>query len=154
MELKVIPIVQVAIALILMTLLQHLIPVLNYSAAISPKISLTLVILLLCSAIVIVLFAVYNFRQHQTTVNPTKPETSSKVVDKGVYRYSRNPMYLAMLLGLLAYACYLENPLAFAICGLFFMYIRKYQIIPEERMLTQLFGQEYLDYKKRVRRWL
>ncbi|MGB1261740.1 MAG: methyltransferase family protein [Cognaticolwellia sp.] len=154
MELKIIPIVQVAIALILMTLLQHFLPALNYSAAINPTISLTLTILLLCAAIIIVLLAIYSFKQHQTTVNPTKPETSAKLVDSGIYRYSRNPMYLAMLLGLAAYACYLENPLAFAICGLFICYIGKYQITPEERMLTTLFGQEYRAYQERVRRWL
>jgi protein-S-isoprenylcysteine O-methyltransferase Ste14 len=63
-------------------------------------------------------------------------------------------MYLAMLLTLIAYACYLENALNLFICGLFFWYITKYQIVPEERMLIKLFGQDYVDYKNKVRRWL
>ena len=63
-------------------------------------------------------------------------------------------MYLAMLLALLAYAFYLENLLAFVICGVFIWYISKYQIIPEERMLEKLFGQEYQHYCQQVRRWI
>lgn len=154
MELKIIPVVQVAIALILMTLLQHFLPYLNYSALVNSFISVTAALILLFLALAIGIFSLYSFNKHQTTVNPTKPETSSKIVDSGIYRYSRNPMYLAMLLGLLAYACYLENPLAFVICGLFVIYIRRYQIVPEERMLTTLFGQAYRDYQQQVRRWL
>ncbi|WP_191321683.1 methyltransferase family protein [Colwellia sp. C1TZA3] len=154
MELKVIPIVQVAIAAILMTLLQYFLPALSYSGAISPSTNSILVMLLLFIAILIGFFAIDSFRKHQTTVNPSKPETSSKVVDNGIYQYSRNPMYLAMLLLLISYACYLENPLTLAIVGLFVWYIGKYQITPEERILTSLFGQAYSDYKNSVRRWL
>ena len=105
-------------------------------------------------AIVIGFLAIYSFRVHQTTVNPTKPETSSQVVDSGIYKYSRNPMYLAMLLALFAYATYLENPLNLLICGLFVCYITKYQIVPEEHMLIKLFGEDYVTYKNKVCRWL
>ena len=98
--------------------------------------------------------AIYSFRVHQTTVNPTKPETSSQVVDSGIYKYSRNPMYLAMLLALVAIACYLQNPLNLLICVFFVCYITKYQILPEERMLIKLFGKDYVTYKSKVRRWL
>ena len=154
MELKVIPVVQVVIAMILMALVQGFLPTLNYSDIINPNINLTLVTLLVFIAILIGFLAIYSFRKHQTTVNPSKPETSSQVVDSGIYQYSRNPMYLAMLLALLAYACYLENLLTFLICGLFIWYIGKYQITPEERMLTKLFGQDYTNYKNSVRRWL
>lgn len=154
MELKVIPVVQVVIAMILMALVQRFLPTLNYSDIINPNINLTLVTLLVIIAILIGFLAIYSFRKHQTTVNPSKPETSSQVVDSGIYQYSRNPMYLAMLLVLLAYACYLTNLLTFLICGLFIWYIGKYQITPEERMLTKLFGQDYTNYKNSVRRWL
>jgi len=150
MELKVIPVLQVLIAMALMTLLSYYFPALHYSAALS----IIVAILLLFIALVIAFFAIYSFKKHKTTVNPTKPETSSEVVNSGIYQYSRNPMYLAMLLALIAYACYLENPLNFTVCGLFIGYITRYQITPEERMLTKLFGQDYRDYKASVRRWL
>ena len=154
MELKVIPIVQVIIALALMTLIQYYLPTLNYSEFIEPSISSIMALILLLIAIIIGFLAIYSFSKHQTTVNPTKPETSSQVVDSGIYQYSRNPMYLAMLLALIAYACYLENLFAFTICGLFVWYIGRYQITPEERMLTKLFADDYTHYKSCVRRWL
>ncbi len=150
MELKIIPMVQVLIAIALMTLLQNFFPALNYSVVFSS----TLVSLLMLIALLIGAFAIYSFNAHQTTVNPSKPETSSKIVNSGIYQYSRNPMYLAMLLALLAYACYLENPLTFSVCVLFVWYIEKYQIRPEERILTSRFGTDYRDYKASVRRWL
>jgi protein-S-isoprenylcysteine O-methyltransferase Ste14 len=150
MELKIIPVVQVIIAMALMTFLQNFLPTLNYNA----MISLGLTILLMLMAVLIGFMAIYSFRAHQTTVNPTKPEASSKLVNSGIYQYSRNPMYLAMLLALLAYACYLENLLSFSVCGLFVCYIEKYQIKPEERILTSRFGSDYRDYKASVRRWL
>jgi protein-S-isoprenylcysteine O-methyltransferase Ste14 len=154
MELKIIPVLQVAIAVILMSIIQYYLPTVNVATAISSLIIFSLVTLLLTIAVIIGFLAIYSFRQHQTTVNPSKPETSSQVVDSGIYQYSRNPMYLAMLLALIAYASYLENPLNLFICGLFFWYITKYQIVPEERMLIKLFEQDYVDYKNKVRRWL
>jgi len=150
MELKVIPIVQVIIAMALMAAIQSTIPTFAYTLQLSNYISGSLVFI----GIIIGFSAIYSFRKHQTTVNPSKPESSSTVVNSGIYHYSRNPMYVAMLLALLAYAFYLENLLAFVICGVFIWYISKYQIIPEERMLEKLFGQEYQHYCQQVRRWI
>ena len=154
MELKVIPVLQVAIAVILMSLLQYCLPDITLSRFIFPAVTISLVTLLMVIAIVIGFLAIYSFRVHQTTVNPTKPEKSSQVVDSGIYKYSRNPMYLAMLLSLVAYACYLQNPLNLLICVLFVWFITKYQIVPEERMLIKLFDEDYINYKNKVRRWL
>lgn len=154
MELKVIPVLQVAIAVILMSLLQYCLPDITLTRFIVPAVTISLVTLLMVIAIVIGFLAIYSFRVHQTTVNPTKPEKSSQVVDSGIYQYSRNPMYLAMLLALVAFACYLQNPLNLLICGLFFWYITTYQIVPEERMLIKLFDEDYINYKNNVRRWL
>ena len=150
MELKIIPVFQVIIALALMTLLQYLLPDFVFRSSLSTG----LAIMMLALAVIIGFFAIYSFRKHNTTVNPTTPEETSQVVDSGIYQFSRNPMYLAMLLALMAYACYLKNPLNVAVCLAFIWYISKFQITPEERMLTKLFGQDYRDYKKRVRRWL
>ena len=154
MELKVIPVLQVAIAVILMSLLQYYLPDITFSSYVASSVTISLVILLMVIAIVIGFLAIYSFRVHQAAVNPTKPETSSQVVDSGIYKYSRNPMYLAMLLALVAFACYLQSPLNLLICGLFVCYITKYQIVPEERMLIKLFGEDYVSYKNKVRRWL
>ncbi|HAS8422353.1 TPA: isoprenylcysteine carboxylmethyltransferase family protein [Vibrio vulnificus] len=103
---------------------------------------------------VIGIAGVLAFRQAQTTVNPVKPESASTVVSNGIFAYTRNPMYLALLLLLLAYAIWLENMLAFAGCPLFAAYMNRFQIYPEERALEGLFGERYLVYKQKVRRWI
>lgn len=102
----------------------------------------------------VVYAGVASFTRHQTTVNPFKPETASRLVDSGIYRRTRNPMYLGVTLALLGYAVFLSHPLALLTLALFPAYIRRFQIAPEERALDQLFGEEYLTYKKRVPRWL
>ena len=95
-----------------------------------------------------------SFRKIKTTVNPMSPEKSSALVCTGIYKYSRNPMYLGMALLLLAWAIYLAS--AWALLGVlaYVLYITRFQIIPEERVMEKLFGQEYLAYKAKVRRWL
>ncbi|MGI9831451.1 methyltransferase family protein [Vibrio vulnificus] len=103
---------------------------------------------------VIGIVGVLAFRQAQTTVNPVKPESASTVVSNGIFAYTRNPMYLALLLLLLAYAIWLENMLAFVGCPLFVVYMNRFQIYPEERVLEGLFGERYLVYKQKVRRWI
>lgn len=94
------------------------------------------------------------FRRAGTTVNPLKPERASQLVISGVYRITRNPMYLGLLLGLAALALYFAAPLALAGPVVFAAYIHRFQIKPEERALEAKFGSAYIDYKQRVRRWL
>jgi len=154
MELKVIPIMQVFIAVILMVTLAKLSPEFIPQPAYSWHFSRNLSIILFILATVIGVLAVYCFRKEKTTVNPTRPEKSSSIVDTGIYRFSRNPMYLALLLIIIALAVYLQNIASFFIIPLFIAYITRYQIIPEERMLTILFGEDYKDYCQKVRRWL
>jgi protein-S-isoprenylcysteine O-methyltransferase Ste14 len=72
----------------------------------------------------------------------------------GIYRISRNPMYLGFFLLLTGLAIFLSNVIAIVILPLFILYMNRFQIEPEERVLTYLFGQEFVDYKLRVRRWL
>jgi protein-S-isoprenylcysteine O-methyltransferase Ste14 len=102
---------------------------------------------------IVAVLGVVAFRQAQTTVNPTKPEATSSLVREGVYRLSRNPMYLGFLLALLGLALLLANTLSFAIIPLFVIYMNRFQIIPEERALSAAFGQEFTTYKQKVRRW-
>jgi protein-S-isoprenylcysteine O-methyltransferase Ste14 len=97
---------------------------------------------------------VISFRRAETTVNPLKPETSAALVSTGVYSFTRNPMYLGMALVLVAWAVYLSSIWALLGPVLFTLYITRFQIVPEERVLDRLFGAPFAAYKKRVRRWL
>ena len=94
------------------------------------------------------------FRRAKTTMNPIKARAASSLVSSGIYRFTRNPMYLGLLITLLAWAVLLSNPLALLFLPLYVLYINRYQIGPEERVLASLFGAEYATYKKTVRRWL
>ena len=97
---------------------------------------------------------VLSFRRAKTTVNPLKPETSAALVSTGVYSFTRNPMYLGMVLVLFAWAVYLSSIWSLIGPVLFASYITRFQIVPEERVLDRLFGASFAEYKKRVRRWL
>ena len=81
-------------------------------------------------------------------------ELASSLVTTGVYRVTRNPMYVALTSLLCALAAWLNQPLAIAGPLLFALYLTRFQIIPEERVLTQKFGAAYDDYRRTVRRWL
>lgn len=97
---------------------------------------------------------VIEFRRAETTVNPMKPETASSVVSSGIYRHSRNPMYLGLLLMLSGWAVFLASFLAIVLLPLFVLYMNRFQIIPEERHLLSKFEAEYAEYTMRTRRWL
>jgi protein-S-isoprenylcysteine O-methyltransferase Ste14 len=95
-----------------------------------------------------------SFRRARTTISPIKASAASSLVTSGVYRFTRNPMYLGLLLTLLAWAVILINPLAVLFIPIFVLYINRFQIKPEEQVLSSLFGAEYTAYKGQVRRWL
>jgi protein-S-isoprenylcysteine O-methyltransferase Ste14 len=90
----------------------------------------------------------------ETTVNPLDPTKVCRLVTGGVYRYTRNPIYVGDALILLGWALYLSNALAFASVPLFILYMDRFQIAPEERALDAAFGAEFADYRARVRRWI
>ena len=94
------------------------------------------------------------FARAKTTVNPMKPSTASSLVTNGVFRVTRNPMYLSLLLYLVAWAVYLSNWLVLVFLPLFVLYMNEFQIKPEERAMSTLFDSQYDAYKARVRRWL
>lgn len=95
-----------------------------------------------------------SFRRALTTGSPTSPEDSTSLVSTGVYAITRNPIYLGMLLVLIAGALCLTSLWALLAPLSFALYITRFQIIPEERALETLFGLAFADYKRRVRRWL
>ncbi len=94
------------------------------------------------------------FRRARTTINPLKPEATASVVMSGVYRITRNPMYVGLALLLLAWAVWLGS--AWALLGplAFVLYISRFQIAPEERILSRKFGSDFASYCMKVRRWL
>lgn len=94
------------------------------------------------------------FRRAKTTLNPFKPGASSALVTGGIFRFTRNPMYLGLLLTLLGWAAFLASPPALVFLFLYVVYINRFQIEPEERILSSLFGDNYEAYKTRVRRWV
>jgi len=113
-----------------------------------------LAVLLALAGAGIAMAGVAEFRRAHTTVNPTTPEASSSVVDSGIYRRSRNPMYLGFLLVLAGWAVYLDHLAALPVLPVFALYMNRFQIAPEERALRAKFGAPYAEYTRRVRRWL
>ena len=108
---------------------------------------------LLVIASIVVVWALFQFYSRKTTVDPRDPSKASSLVDSGVYAYSRNPMYLAMLMVLLAFGLWLGNAFNTLLAAGFVGYMNRFQIEPEERSLGLIFGKEYRQYCLKVRRW-
>lgn len=102
---------------------------------------------------VIALWGMKEFKNAKTTVNPLKPESSSSLVSSGIYQYTRNPMYLGLLMILLSAVIYSQHPLGLVSALGFVAYMNRFQIEPEEKMLVKLFGDEFVDYSNQVKRW-
>jgi protein-S-isoprenylcysteine O-methyltransferase Ste14 len=100
------------------------------------------------------LTSLWAFFKAHTTVNPLHPDKTRQLVTTGLYRYTRNPMYLGLLLILLGWAIYLGVLSPFLLLPAFVWLITYMQILPEEAILQSKFGQVYTDYQQRVARWL
>lgn len=110
---------------------------------------------LLCvTGVGIALAGVIEFRRAHTTVDPLKPQRASSLVTTGIFRLTRNPMYLGLTTVLLGWAVFLSNVAALIAIPAFAAYITRFQIVPEERALSVLFGKDFLAYACRVRRWI
>ncbi len=129
-------------------------------APLGPQFALSALARIIPVALLVVAGAAFDllglvaFRAFRTTVNPLRPERASALVTGGVYRVTRNPMYVGMALLLVAWAIYLSSLLPFAGPIVFVLYITRFQIEPEERVLRNMFGEAYSAYAARVRRWL
>lgn len=97
---------------------------------------------------------VLSFRRARTTVNPMTPGAASSLVESGIYRRTRNPMYLGFLVFLLGWAVFLSNVFPFLVLPAFVLYMNRFQILPEERALEARFGAEFAAYRGCVRRWV
>lgn len=150
LELKVPPLLLVAITAFAMWLSAVALPGLSSSHAY--RVPVAVVILL--AGLAIAVLGVLSFRSARTTVNPLNPASTSSLVTTGVYRWTRNPMYLGFLLMLIAWGVWLSHVTAVAWVVLFAWYLQRFQIVPEERILKSMFGEKFDEYARKVRRWL
>jgi len=102
----------------------------------------------------IVIMGIQEFKRTKTTVNPLRPETASNLVTSGIFRITRNPMYLGMLLIAFSSVAYYGSAWCLIAVAAFRGYINRFQIKPEERAMEKLFGQRFATYKSKTRRWL
>ena len=109
---------------------------------------------LLILGLIIFISAVRSFRKQKTTVNPLKPKQASSLVTSGIFRFSRNPMYLGMLIILLSISFKFNLLGGIIISLLFFIFITKFQIYPEEEAMNELFGDKFTQYSNTTRRWI
>lgn len=96
----------------------------------------------------------WSFRRHRTTVNPLRPANASSLVTDGIFAWTRNPMYLGMVLMMSGWAIWLSNIVALLGPPLLAIYLTHFQILPEERILKEKFGDALTEYQERVRRWI
>ena len=109
---------------------------------------------LLVFGLSIFILAIKAFSRQKTTVNPLEPRQASSLVISGIFKFSRNPMYLGMLIILLSLS-WKFNLIGGMIISLFFyIFITKFQIIPEEAAMNELFGNEFINYSNKTRRWI
>ena len=99
----------------------------------------------------ILISAVRSFKAEQTTINPININNASSLVISGVFKYSRNPMYLGMVFILLALSFRFNLVGGILFTSIFIMYITKFQIIPEEAAMKSIFGEDFNKYKNKTR---
>lgn len=150
LELKIPPVLLVIIFALLMQSLSSVLPHLGLTYFLR----FSLFLLLSASAILIALSGVWHFKKAKTTVNPTKPESSSSLVQDGIYQYTRNPMYLGMAIFLLGFGIFLNSIYAISLVLGFISYMTLFQIKPEEVALKKVFGKDFQKYQNQTRRWL
>ncbi|HRO47646.1 isoprenylcysteine carboxylmethyltransferase family protein [Agriterribacter sp.] len=108
--------------------------------------------ILIAAGVLLVLPAVWKFFVSKNTVITVKPARSLQTT--GIYRFTRNPMYLGLLLLYCGTGVFKGNWWTFMVIPLLIMTIQLYVIRKEERYLRSAFGNEYLQYKQKVRRWV
>ena len=130
----------------------------NYTKNIFPKIEVKNEFIfgsfMIISGLIIILSAIILFKKYQTTITPLNPSNATKLITDGIYKFSRNPMYLGLLLVLLGISTILNPIGGLFLIPLFILYLNFFQIIPEENAMINLFKDEFLEYKENVRRWI
>ena len=150
LELKVPP----AVVSVLFAVIMWVISLFSPDIVVQPIVLTILLFIMILIGLIFAVTGVLSFYKSQTTVNPITPEAASSLVTVGIYCVSRNPMYIGFLCFLFAWAIYLSNLFSLAVAFGFILYMNLFQIIPEERILEEVFGEDYRCYKKTVRRWI
>jgi protein-S-isoprenylcysteine O-methyltransferase Ste14 len=150
LKLKIPPPAYALIIGFLMWSLNKYFPVVHFISSPWNKIGLVLIAL----AFTMDLSSLFLFFKKHTTPSPFTPDNASALVTTGLYKMTRNPMYVGLLIILAGYGVWLGSLMPFVLLPVFYGLITHMQIKPEEAILEKKFGQEYLDYKSRVRRWL
>ena len=109
---------------------------------------------ILSLGILVFINPVLKFIKSKTTINPIQFEETNRLVTSGIFKYSRNPMYLGMLMIIISTSIFYLNIYSILTPFLFVFWINKFQIKREEVFLTEKFGKEYLSYKNKTRRWI
>lgn len=156
LELKVPPLAVVGSAALGMVVTAYVLPALGPGGGFLPASELRWGLAGLCVGLGAYAGAsgVLTFRRIGTTVNPMRPDRVSSLVIEGIYQRTRNPMYVAMMLGLLALGFGLNHAASLVWVPLFVLYMNRFQIAVEERFLAQKYGEEFQRYCEQVRRWL
>lgn len=150
LELRVPPVPLAAVFAAVMFGLSLLAPLATIALPGRTRIAVALTLL----GVAIALAGVVAFRAHRTTVNPLTPSASSVVVSSGMFRFSRNPIHLGLLLALAGWVVYLSNVLAALLLPAFVAYMNRFQIKEEERALLAKFGSPFAQYMATFRRWV
>ena len=111
------------------------------------------------AGITIALFGLYIFissvNQFRNVNTPVRPFTiSTELVTDGFFRFSRNPMYVGLIITLLGIACELGNASSLLVIPIFFLILEFSFVRKEEELMNQIFGESYQSYRRRTRRWL
>jgi len=145
---KIIPPVYLLTSLILMFVLDRYLPV---QKIITSPVNYSGIFVGFCG-LALAASAVISFKKAGTAIRPF--ESSTALVKDGLYQYTRNPMYLGMVILLIGVATYLGSLMPYLVVPMFILIIQECFIKHEEPFLENIFGQEYLDYRNNVRRWL
>jgi len=113
---------------------------------------ISLIILLI--GLVILINTILKFIKFKTTIDPIKFKKVNKLITSGIYKYSRNPMYLCLLMVVISSSIFFLNVFSITTPFIFYYWINRFQIKREENFLTKKFGKEYLLYKTKTRRWI
>ncbi len=144
------PVAQVIIIAALIYGASLLLPTLS----LNETIKITGLIIFTFIATLIGVAGIITFKQAQTTVNPMAPDSASSLVTHGIYRYTRNPMYLGLVILLMGEILFLAFPFGLVFIGVFIAYMNRFQIAPEEQAITRLFGDDFITYQQHTRRWI
>lgn len=150
LENRVPPIIVMAVAALLAYLASLQLPLISIDRVVGMLLGFIFILM----GVFFIASGAIEFKRHNTTVDPTKPNKATSLVASGIYQLSRNPMYVGFSAFLIALTFFMQSLLILLSLPLFILYMTRFQIVPEERAMHSLFGEQYQQYKTKVRRWL